>query len=79
MALKVADIAHLSAPTEEHKRWTESLSEEFFLQGDSTLPLYAPMSLEDSIAMVLLLQVTVIANCCLHSNAQMGRRRCHDP
>ena len=32
MALKVADIAHLSAKTEVHKRWTEQLTEEFFRQ-----------------------------------------------
>ncbi|KAK9862175.1 hypothetical protein WJX84_000227 [Apatococcus fuscideae] len=34
MALKVADIAHLSAPTQVHKRWTAQLTEEFFQQGD---------------------------------------------
>ncbi|KAK9862181.1 hypothetical protein WJX84_011393 [Apatococcus fuscideae] len=34
MALKVADIAHLSAPTEVHRRWTAQLTEEFFRQGD---------------------------------------------
>lgn len=32
MALKVADIAHLAAKTEVHKRWTQQLTEEFFRQ-----------------------------------------------
>ncbi|KAK9867909.1 hypothetical protein WJX84_002108 [Apatococcus fuscideae] len=35
VALKAADIAHLSAPLTIHKRWTAQLTEEFFLQGDS--------------------------------------------
>ncbi|KAK9863546.1 hypothetical protein WJX84_008465 [Apatococcus fuscideae] len=34
IALKAADIGHLSSPTEVHKRWTTQLTEEFFRQGD---------------------------------------------
>ncbi len=35
VALKTADIAHLSSPIEVHRRWTALLTEEFFRQGDS--------------------------------------------
>ncbi|KAK9843277.1 hypothetical protein WJX74_009626 [Apatococcus lobatus] len=34
VALKAADVAHLAAPLDIHKRWTSQLKEEFFRQGD---------------------------------------------
>ncbi|KAK9831575.1 hypothetical protein WJX74_000880 [Apatococcus lobatus] len=34
VALKCADIGHLSCPLALHQRWTDQLREEFFLQGD---------------------------------------------
>ncbi|KAK9819731.1 hypothetical protein WJX72_001710 [[Myrmecia] bisecta] len=34
LALKCADIGHLAAPPEQHKKWALMLEEEFFRQGD---------------------------------------------
>ncbi|KAK9842956.1 hypothetical protein WJX74_004848 [Apatococcus lobatus] len=34
MALKAADISHLAAPVDVHRKWTAQLTEEFFRQGD---------------------------------------------
>ncbi len=34
IALKCADIGHLSCPQVLHQRWTAQLRDEFFLQGD---------------------------------------------
>ncbi len=34
MALKCADLGHLAAPCDVHKRWVNDLTEEFFQQGD---------------------------------------------
>ncbi|KAK9850625.1 hypothetical protein WJX84_003967 [Apatococcus fuscideae] len=34
VALKCADLGHLTAPHEVHRRWVDALTEEFFRQGD---------------------------------------------
>lgn len=34
LALKAADISHTSKSLETHRRWTESITEEFYSQGD---------------------------------------------
>ena len=35
VALKCADLGHLSSPKAVHLRWVQALEEEFFLQGDN--------------------------------------------
>lgn len=35
LALKLADLGHLSAPLAVHLRWVAALEEEFFKQGDA--------------------------------------------
>ena len=35
LALKCADLGHLSSPRVVHKKWVQYLEEEFFRQGDS--------------------------------------------
>ncbi|GFR52553.1 hypothetical protein Agub_g15141 [Astrephomene gubernaculifera] len=44
MALKVADLGHLGARLETHKRWLAGLEEEFFRQGDRERQLGMPIS-----------------------------------
>ncbi|KAG2447998.1 hypothetical protein HYH02_007026 [Chlamydomonas schloesseri] len=42
--LKAADVGHLGASLEVHKRWLEGLEEEFFRQGDRERALGLPIS-----------------------------------
>ena len=35
IAMKCADLGHLAAPCQVHKRWVNDLKEEFFRQGDA--------------------------------------------
>ncbi|GFR43842.1 hypothetical protein Agub_g4967 [Astrephomene gubernaculifera] len=44
VALKVADLGHLGAKLETHKRWLAGLEEEFFRQGDMERQLGLPIS-----------------------------------
>lgn len=44
MALKMADIGHLSAPRELHKMWAARLEDELFLQGDAEKAAGLPIS-----------------------------------
>ncbi|KXZ50000.1 hypothetical protein GPECTOR_18g155 [Gonium pectorale] len=44
VALKVADLGHLGAELEAHKRWLRCLEEEFFGQGDRERQLGLPIS-----------------------------------
>mmetsp|Transcript_30321 Transcript_30321/g.85696 ORF Transcript_30321/g.85696 Transcript_30321/m.85696 type:complete len:505 (+) Transcript_30321:404-1918(+) len=44
VALKVADLGHLSAPNHVHRQWVERLQEEFFCQGDREKALNLPVS-----------------------------------
>ncbi|XP_075265908.1 3',5'-cyclic-AMP phosphodiesterase 4C-like [Convolutriloba macropyga] len=44
VALKVADLGHLSAPGHVHREWVERLQEEFFCQGDREKSLNLPVS-----------------------------------
>ncbi|KAA6429425.1 MAG: hypothetical protein FRX49_00819 [Trebouxia sp. A1-2] len=44
MVLKCADIGHLAAPAETHKRWAFQLEEEFFRQGDKERAVGLPVS-----------------------------------
>lgn len=37
MVLKCADIGHLAAAVNTHKRWAYQLEEEFFRQGDQEM------------------------------------------
>ncbi len=34
MIVKVADLSHVAAPTEEHRKWVALLQEEHWRQGD---------------------------------------------
>ncbi|MEW5305766.1 MAG: hypothetical protein WDW36_008285 [Sanguina aurantia] len=44
MALKLADLGHLSAPLHVHLRWVAALEEEFFRQGDAEKACGLPVS-----------------------------------
>ncbi|MEW5307541.1 MAG: hypothetical protein WDW36_009929 [Sanguina aurantia] len=44
MALKLADLGHLSAPLHVHLRWVAALEEEFFRQGDAEKACMLPVS-----------------------------------
>ena len=44
MLLKCADIGHLAADQETHKRWAYQLEEEFFRQGDRERSCGLPLS-----------------------------------
>lgn len=44
MALKLADMGHLSAPLPVHLRWVAALEEEFFRQGDAEKACLLPVS-----------------------------------
>lgn len=44
MALKCADIGHLAAAPELHKKWAKRLEEELFLQGDMERERGMPIS-----------------------------------
>eukprot|EP00798_Chlamydomonas_sp_ICE-L_P023999 gene23999-9571_t len=44
VALKMADLGHLSAKLEVHLKWVTLLEEEFFLQGDSEMAKGLPVS-----------------------------------
>lgn len=44
MALKLADMGHLSAPLPVHLRWVAALEEEFFRQGDAEKACHMPVS-----------------------------------
>ena len=44
MGLKCADVGHLAAGWEVHKRWVACLEEELFLQGDQERALHVNVS-----------------------------------
>jgi cAMP-specific phosphodiesterase 4/high affinity cAMP-specific and IBMX-insensitive 3',5'-cyclic phosphodiesterase 8 len=44
MALKCADLGHLTASRETHKRWVTRLESEFFNQGDRERQALLPIS-----------------------------------
>lgn len=44
MALKLADLGHLSAPLAVHLRWVDALEEEFFRQGEKEKACNMPIS-----------------------------------
>jgi len=44
LALKCADLGHLSLPWSSHMRWVQRLEEEFFTQGDQEVKLGMPAS-----------------------------------
>lgn len=44
VALKCADLGHISAPLDLHVRWVERLQEEFFRQGDAERAAGMPVS-----------------------------------
>ncbi len=44
VALKCADVGHLSAPWEVHEQWVRGLEEEFFRQGDQEKLLHMSVS-----------------------------------
>lgn len=44
MALKVADMAHLAAPSSVHEVWVGALENEFFKQGDEEKSLDMPVT-----------------------------------
>lgn len=44
LALKAADISHTSKSLETHRRWTESITEEFYSQGDAERTKNLPLS-----------------------------------
>merc|ERR1711916_420878 len=44
LALKCADISHTSKSLETHTKWTESITEEFYTQGDKERENKMPLS-----------------------------------
>ncbi len=44
MALKCADLGHLTAPLSVHLKWVSGLEEEFFKQGDAERAQGLPIS-----------------------------------
>ena len=44
MALKCADLGHLTASREVHKKWVNRLESEFFAQGDREREALLPIS-----------------------------------
>ena len=70
VALKCADIGHLAATPDVHKRWAYLLEEEFFLQvilpADNTVCV-TQYSVQDTHKRTLTRTVWVLYGCCMYA------------
>lgn len=77
MALKCADVGHLSKSEAVHKRWVCSLEEELFRQGDMEKKLGLPISPlmnrdEGGITASQVSTESVVSACCGHTLERPG-------